>query len=72
MAGICALLRQVDPGLTPAAVRDLLTRTAIDVTVGNASPSTGAPAAAPGFDLATGFGLADATAAVAAAKPGVP
>jgi hypothetical protein len=72
VAGICALLRQVDPGLTPAAVRDLLTRTAIDITVGNASPSTGAPAAGPGFDLATGFGLADAAAAVTAAKPMVP
>jgi hypothetical protein len=66
VAGICALLLEADPGLTPAAVRGLLTQTATDVTVGNASANTGSPAAGPGFDLATGFGLANAGAAVAA------
>jgi subtilisin family serine protease len=68
VAGICALLRQVNPGLTPAAIRTLLTETGRDVTVGHGSEGTGSPAAGPGFDLATGFGLADAATAVAAAE----
>jgi subtilisin family serine protease len=68
VAGICALLRQVDPDLSPAAMRDLLARTATDVTQGRASASTGAPAAGPGPDLATGSGLANALEAVTVAK----
>jgi subtilisin family serine protease len=68
VAGICALIRQVAPDLSPAAVRDVLMRTATDVTEGRASPSTGAPAAGPGVDLATGAGFADAAAAVNAVR----
>ncbi|MDH6567816.1 hypothetical protein M2160_002837 [Streptomyces sp. SAI-117] len=69
IAGICALIRQAHPGLGLRGVRNALTRTAKDVTSGVSSPSTGGQAAGPGFDLATGWGLADAQAAVHAAIP---
>jgi len=69
VAGICALIREVDPDLSPAGIREVLTRSATDVTEGRASPSTGGPAAGPGVDLATGAGLADAAAAVHAVRP---
>jgi subtilisin family serine protease len=64
VAGICALIRQAAPDLPPAGVREALVRTATDVTEGRASPSTGAPAAGPGPDLATGAGFANAVEAV--------
>jgi hypothetical protein len=49
-------------------MREALTGSATDVTEGRASPSTGAPAAGPGVDLATGAGLANAVAAVNAVQ----
>ena len=72
LAGVCALIKQACNGLTPAQVRNILKTTARDVTAGNCSPSTGANPAAPGPDLATGHGLADAYGAVMVAGKGVP
>jgi subtilisin family serine protease len=65
IAGVCALIKQACPKLTPAEVRDVLTQTARDVTTG-----TGANGhvAGPGHDLATGHGLVDAHRAVLLAK----
>lgn len=64
VAGVCALLKQVNPRLSPAEVRDILRSTARDVTQGNCSPNDGmGHAAGVGPDLATGHGLVDAYAA---------
>jgi subtilisin family serine protease len=68
LAGVCALIKQACPKLSPASVKDILMRTARDVTTGNCSPSTGGFAAGPGADLATGTGLVDAQKAVLTAK----
>ncbi|HEY7597358.1 MAG TPA: S8 family serine peptidase [Actinophytocola sp.] len=65
VAGVCALLKQVRADLTPQAVKGILTRTAVDVTTGvngNGDP------AGPGYDVATGWGLVDAHAAVREAQ----
>lgn len=68
LAGAAALIKQACPTLGPAAVRDILIRTAIDVTNGNCNTSSSGAAAGPGTDLATGAGLVDANAAVLVAK----
>jgi subtilisin family serine protease len=68
LAGATALIKQACPRLTPAEVRDVLMRTARDVSLGNCHPSTGANAATVGPDTATGNGLVDAQKAVLAAK----
>lgn len=68
LAGACALIRQACPRLTPAQVRDILKRTARDVTAGNCNPSTGGNPATVGPDLATGHGLVDAHRAVMLAR----
>jgi hypothetical protein len=68
LAGVCALIKQACPRLTPAEVRDILKTTARDVTTGTCNPNTGANAAGPGPDLATGYGLIDAHRAVMVAK----
>src|SRR5215217_305711 len=67
VAGVCALLKQACPRLGPAEVRELLTTTARDVTVGTNHPNFGNPAV-PGPDTATGAGLVDAQKAVLLAK----
>jgi subtilisin family serine protease len=67
VAGVCALVKQVNPQLTPAQVREVLCRTARDVAGGSNHPQHGHQAV-PGFDLATGHGLADAHRAVLAAQ----
>jgi subtilisin family serine protease len=67
IAGVCALIKQACPRLTPAEVKDILQRTARDVTTGTCNPRMG-NAAGPGPDLATGHGLVDATRAVLMAK----
>jgi hypothetical protein len=69
IAGVCALLKEACPRLTPTEIKDILQRTARDVTTGtcNARPGMGHPAG-PGPDLATGFGLVDAQRAVLMAK----
>lgn len=68
LAGVCALLLQAHPGLTPTQVKAILRRTGRDVTIGRASrhsdPSgTGGIPATVGEDGATGAGLVDAFAA---------
>lgn len=68
LAGVAALIKQACPRLTPAEVRDIMVRTAIDVTTGNCNTSSSGAAAGPGTDLATGAGLVDAHAAVLVAK----
>ncbi len=68
LAGVCALMKQVCRRLTPAQVRDILKRTARDVTAGNCHPNTGGHPAVPGHDLATGNGLVDAFRAALIAR----
>jgi hypothetical protein len=68
LAGVAALIKQACPRLTPAEIKDILMRTARDVTVGNGNPVTGGNPAGPGPDLATGNGLVDAHKAVMVAK----
>jgi subtilisin family serine protease len=65
IAGVCALIRQACPSLSPTQVREILERTARDVTTGtNANGNTGTT----GHDLATGHGLVDAHRAVLLAE----
>lgn len=68
LAGVCALMKQACRRLKPNQVRNILKRTARDVTAGNCSPSTGGHPAVPGPDLATGNGLADAFRATLIAR----
>ena len=67
IAAVCALLLQKNPRLTPAEVKALLVRTAIDVKEGNANPASDPEGkgikAGLGKDGATGAGLVDAFAA---------
>jgi hypothetical protein len=67
IAGVCALIRAACARLTPAEVKDILMKSARDVTVGNNHPRFNHPATA-GADLATGAGLVDAHKAVMLAK----
>ncbi|ULN61954.1 S8 family serine peptidase [Bacillus velezensis] len=64
LAGVCALIKQASPDLSPKEIRNILKNTARDVTQGVASRSTGSHRATEGVDLATGYGLADAYQAV--------
>ncbi|MDX6464642.1 MAG: hypothetical protein QOE55_8339, partial [Acidobacteriaceae bacterium] len=68
LAGVSALIKQACPALTPAQVKDILIKSARDVTTGTCNPATGGNAATVGPDLATGAGLADAQKAVLMAK----
>jgi hypothetical protein len=68
LAGICALMKQTDPSLSPARVKQLLQQTARDVVEGFSNPVAGGHRARKGLDLATGYGLADAYEAVRATK----
>jgi subtilisin family serine protease len=65
IAGVCALLKQVQPGLSPKLAKAVLRASARDVTVG--ASSNGQPAG-PGHDGATGAGLVNATAAYELAR----
>ena len=67
IAGVCALIRQACPRMTPAAIRDILMTTATDVVLGTNHPNFG-NAAVVGPDTATGNGLVDAHRAVLIAK----
>ena len=67
LAGICALIKQACPRLQQSEIRDILMRSARDVTTGSNNPRFNNPAG-PGYDLATGAGLADAAVAVQLAK----
>ena len=67
LAGVCALLLQKNPGLTPADVKSVLRRSARSVTAGAANPTSsdnnvGEPASADDTGAA-GAGLVDALAA---------
>jgi hypothetical protein len=61
-------MKQAWPQMTPVQAKDILKTTARDVTKGRASPSTRHHRAGPGADLATGYGIADATKADAASE----
>jgi hypothetical protein len=64
LAGICALMKQVNPDLSPAQVKQILKQTARDVVDGFSNPSSSSAPARAGPDLATGHGLVDAYAAI--------
>ena len=68
LAGLCALLLQASPKLSPGDVKAILRRTARDVRTGHANPASDPRgvglAAGAGEDGATGAGLVDALAAV--------
>ncbi|HET6325694.1 MAG TPA: S8 family serine peptidase [Planctomycetaceae bacterium] len=64
VAGVCALVKQRWAGYGQAKMRKRLQKTAIDVTTGHASAGTGGNPALVGPDLATGYGVVDAYAAV--------
>ena len=63
VAGVCALLKEVDPTLSPENIKNLLKFTARDVVLGRNAHNR---RAAPGPDGATGFGLVDAARAIEA------
>lgn len=63
VAGVCALLKQANPLLSPAQVKNLLKFTARDITKGKNAHNKAAKA---GPDGATGFGLVDAERALEA------
>ena len=69
IAGICALMREKDPDITPQAAKQQLMNSAVDVKTGNSSEGTGSETASEGIDLATGAGLADAWNAVRTMDP---
>ena len=67
IAGICALLKQKNPSLTPQEIKQALLATAVDCSSGSANPASNQNVglgASAGIDGATGHGLADAAAAV--------
>ncbi len=68
LAGAAALVKQACPQLKPAEIRDILKKSARDVTTGNCNTSTGGNPATVGPDTATGNGLVDAHKAVLLAK----
>jgi subtilisin family serine protease len=66
LAGVCALLLEANPSLTPGDVMAVLRRSARDVIHGQANAASNegkALRAGPGSDSATGSGLVDAFAA---------
>jgi subtilisin family serine protease len=65
VAGVCALLKQAQPGLSPALVKAILRASARDVKTGQSSH--GQPAG-EGHDGATGAGIVDAYAAYQLAR----
>jgi subtilisin family serine protease len=64
IAGVCALLKQFKPNLTPAQIKAILKQTAVDVITGTCNASTGSNPARVGPDLATGHGLVNANNAL--------
>jgi serine protease AprX len=65
VAGVCALLKQVQPGLSPSLVKAILRASARDVKTGHSA--NGQPAG-DGYDGATGAGLVDAYSAYRLAR----
>jgi len=68
IAGVIALILAAKPGLSPAKVSEALSKTAIDITSGHSFPQRFNSPATVGHDAATGFGLVNASAAVAFAR----
>lgn len=68
LAGVAALIKQACARLTPSQVRNIMKKTARDVTQGNCNPNTGANPATQGPDDATGHGLVNAHKATIMAK----
>ncbi|QQE65123.1 subtilisin-like serine protease [Leptolyngbya sp. BL0902] len=64
VAGVCALLKQLNRDLSPAQIKAILRDTAIDVAEGYSNPSSSGAAARAGPDLATGYGLVDTEKAI--------
>lgn len=69
LAGVCALIRQAQPGLSPALAKALVTASARDVTTGTSA--MGQPAG-EGHDGATGAGLVDASRAYVLSRSTTP
>ena len=67
-AGAAALILGAKPGLKPVQVIEALSKTATDVRVGRSFPQRYNEPAGPGFDVATGWGLINASEAVDYAK----
>ncbi len=65
VAGVCALLKQVQPGLSPTLIKSILKASARDVKTGQ---SIHGQPAGNGHDGATGAGLVDAYAAYKLAR----
>lgn len=65
VAGVCALLKQVKPGVSPELTRSLLRASARDVSKGKSNHGEDA---GEGHDGATGAGLVDAEAAYKLAR----
>jgi subtilisin family serine protease len=67
LAGVVALLLEKNPGLSPSDIKQLLKRTARDVSTGHGNPASDPAgvgmAASVGDDGATGAGIIDAFAA---------
>lgn len=61
VAGVCALLKEANPDLTPNDIKNILKFTARDIIQGRNAHNR---VAAPGPDGATGFGLVDAERAI--------
>ncbi|MHC4640346.1 MAG: S8 family serine peptidase [Planctomycetota bacterium] len=61
VAGVCALLKEADPSLTPRDIKNILKHTARDITTGKNAMGF---KAVPGPDLATGAGLVNAERAI--------
>lgn len=61
VAGVCALLKEVDSSLTPSEIKSILKFTARDITIGTNAHNRDA---GPGPDGATGFGLVNAERAI--------
>ncbi|HXH02724.1 MAG TPA: S8 family serine peptidase [Candidatus Competibacteraceae bacterium] len=73
IAGVCALIKQVQPGLPPALVKAILRASARDVKVGQSNITCGqSQPAGEGHDGATGAGLVDATVAYELARSVTP
>jgi serine protease AprX len=69
IAGVCALLKQAQPALSPGLVKALLRASARDVTEGKSATGE---LAGESFDGATGAGLVDAAAACRLARSVTP
>jgi len=69
LAGICALMKQIDRNLSPQRITQILEKTATDVTL--ESKTYQRDRVGIGHDIHTGHGLANAWEAIRAIKPNV-